>query len=275
MSMNLAPNSNTGTFTGSINVPNFGIPEAPVVSEPVVVLDGTPAPQVDAPAQENNVTRSFTAEDIARAREQEKQKLYGRLKDMETEVERLRREQEERMQREAAEAAEAEARRKALEEEELSAKELLAKKEAEWQAKLEEERQERERAFALLQREQEFQALQEQRAAILARESNNILPELLDLITGNTAEELEASASALRERSERVLASVAQASQQSRQTQVGTRVTVPASGPLDNDPDYVSNNPIDLQNMSMAEYAKNRQKLLGSASNNRGQGLFG
>jgi DNA repair exonuclease SbcCD ATPase subunit len=228
------------------------------------------------------VGKTFTVEDIERAREQEKQKLYPQLSKMEEELDRLRKEREEREAREAAaeearrkDAEEAETRRKAEMEEEMSAKDLLRQKEAEWQAQLDAERQERERAFALLQREQEFQSLQETRQAVLAREQDNIVPELLDLIQGNTAEELEQSAAVLRERSARIMESVAQAAQQTRQNMPGTRITAPASGPLDNDPDYVSSNPGDIANMSMADYAKNRQKLLGSASNNRGQGLFG
>lgn len=259
-----------------------------VPAEPTVVLgqddpvNQLPASTPPTSEEPQTVSRTFTAEDIERAREQEKQKLYPQLSKMEEELERLRKEREERAAREAAaeearrkEAEEAEARRKAELEEEMSAKDLLRQKEAEWQAKLEEERLERERAFALLQREQEFQALQEARQNIIAREQENIVPELLDLVQGNTVEELEQSAATLRERSARIFESVAQAAQQTRQNMPGTRITVPASGPLDNDPDYISNNPADIANMSMADYAKNRQKLLGSASTNRGQGLFG
>jgi DNA repair exonuclease SbcCD ATPase subunit len=261
-----------------------------VAGEPVVVLNGsepdpvTQLPQSTPPLSEepSAVSRTFTAEDLERARAQEKEKLYPRLSQMEEELERLRKEREERVAAEKAaeearrkEAEEADARRKAEAEEEMSAKELLRQKEAEWQAQLEQERKDREAALALLQREQEYQALQEQRQQILAREQDNIVPELLDLISGNSAEELEASAAALRERSARIMESMAQATQQTRQNMPGTRITVPAAGPLDNDPDYVSNNPTDIQNMSMADYAKNRQKLLGSASTNRGQGLFG
>lgn len=257
-----------------------------VPAEPTVVIgQDDPVNQLPltVPAEETSpVGKTFTVEDIERAREQEKQKLYPQMTRMEEELSRLAKEREEREAREAAAeearrkaAEEAVARQKAEQEEEMSAKDLLRQKEAEWQAQLDAERNERERAFALLQREQEFQALQEKRQAILAREQENIVPELLDLIQGNTPDELEQSAATLRERSARIFESVTQASQQARQQMPGTRITVPASGPLDNDPDYISNNPGDIANMSMADYAKNRQKLLGSASTNRGQGLFG
>lgn len=257
-----------------------------VSAEPTVVIgQDDPVNQLPLtiPNEETSpMGKTFTVEDIERAREQEKQKLYPQLSRMEEEIARLSKEREERESREAIaeelrrkDADEADARRKAQQEEEMSAKDLLRQKEAEWQAQLDAERQERERAFALLHREQEFQALQETRQALIAREQDNIVPELLDLIQGNTPEELEQSAATLRERSARIFESVAQAAQQTRQQMPGTRITVPASGPLDNNPDYVSTNPGDIANMSMADYAKNRQKLLGSAGTNSGQGLFG
>jgi hypothetical protein len=251
--------------------------EPQVASDPITQLpQAVPAPEASP------FGKSFSVEDIERAREQEKQKLYPQLSKMEDELSILRKERDERVSREASESEArrkeadlADERRKLAVEEEMSAKDLLRLKEAEWHEQLTAERTERERAFALLQREQEFQALQERRQTLLAREQDNIVPELLDLIQGNTVEELEASATTLRERSARIFESVAQAAQQTRQNMPGTRITAPTSGPLDNDPDYISNNPGDIANMSMADYAKNRQKLLGSAGNNRGQGLFG
>ena len=55
----------------------------------------------------------------------------------------------------------------------------------------------------------------------------------------------------------------------------GTRVTAPASGPLDNDSEQRSYSPESIRDMSLADYAKQRAKLLGEAAGNRGRGLFG
>jgi len=156
----------------------------------------------------------------------------------------------------------------------MSFKKLLKTKEEEWASKLESERLEREKAFALLEREREFQELQQYRQQRLETERDNIIPELIDLISGNSKDEIEQSILGLKERSAKIFDSVAQVAQQSRKEMVGTRITSPASGPLDNDSEQNSYLPNDITKMSMADYAKNRAKLLGN-SNNRGQGLFG
>jgi DNA repair exonuclease SbcCD ATPase subunit len=221
------------------------------------------------------------AEAIQKARAQEKAKLYPQMEKLQEELAALRSKEQEREAAEAerqakrlAREAELAAEKKKQEEDEMSFKELLQAKEQEFQAQLEAERQEREKAFALLEREREFQELSQYRQARLESERENIVPELIDLISGNTKDEIEASIADLKARSAKIFESVAAASQQTRKEMVGTRVTVPASGPLDNNSDQLSYSPNDISNMSMADYAKNRQKLLGN-SNNRGQGLFG
>lgn len=223
----------------------------------------------------------FTAEDIAKARAQEKEKLYPQVEKLKEELTLLKqreaeREAEESKRREERKKREAEAAKKKKEEEEaqLEVRQLLQKKEEEWQAQLETERQEREKAFALLEQERRFQSLMNYRSMRLEQERDNIIPELIDMIQGNSEDEIEQSISALKDKSAKIFDSVAQAGVQSRKDMVGARVTVPASGPLDNDSEQRSYSPNDISNMSMADYAKNRTKLLGSG-NNSGQGLFG
>ena len=233
-------------------------------------------------ATEESPVGQYTAEDIAKARAQEKEKLYPVMDKMKEELAALKKEREEREALEAERRAkraerEAEAKKKQQEEAEaeLGFKELLKKKEEELEAKLAEERAERERAFALLEKEREFTELTTYRQQRLEQERENIIPELIDLIQGNNRDEIEQSILSLKEKSARIFDSVAQASQQTRKEMVGSRITAPSSGPLDNDPAQLTNSPDDLRNMSMADYAKNRAKLLGGASKNSGQGLFG
>jgi hypothetical protein len=221
------------------------------------------------------------AEAIQKARAQEKAKLYPQVEKLQEELSLLRKEREERQALEAERAAKRQAReaerlaeKKAQEEEEMSFKKLLKTKEQEWEEKLTSERQERERAFALLEREREFQELSAYRQQRLEQERDNIIPELVDLISGNSRDEIEQSIAGLKERSAKIFDSVAQVAQQSRKEMVGTRITSPASGPLDNDSDSRTYSPDDISNMSLADYAKNRSKLLGN-SKNSGQGLFG
>jgi len=221
------------------------------------------------------------AEAIQKARAQEKDKLYPQLTKLQEELAILKKEREERAARDAERAekrklreSEREAEKKAQLEEEMSFKKLLKTKEEEWESKLENERLEREKAFALLQQEQKYNELKDYRSQRVEQERDNIIPELIDLISGNTRDEIEQSIAGLKERSAKIFDSVAQVAQQSRKEMVGTRITSPASGPLDNDSDSRTYSPNDISNMSMADYAKNRSKLLGN-SNNSGQGLFG
>ena len=236
------------------------------------------------PAQENpsEVGSVYSAEDIAKAREQEKAKLYPQMEKMKEELSSLKKAREEqaakeaeREQRNAEELLRKEAQKKEEEESELSFKDLLKKKEQEFQAQLEAERLERERAFALLEQERKFQEVMNYRQQRVEQERDNIVPELIDLIDGNSADEVEQSISMLKEKSARILSSAQQAMQSARQQMAGTRITNPAAGPLDNDSEQKSYSPDSIREMSLADYAKQRAKLLGTAASNRGQGLFG
>jgi hypothetical protein len=236
------------------------------------------------PAQENpsEVGSVYSADDIAKAREQEKAKLYPQMEKMKEELLSLKKAREEqaakeaeREQRNAEELVRKEAQKKEEEESELSFKDLLKKKEQEFQSQLESERLERERAFALLDQERKFQELMTYRQQRVEQERENIVPELIDLIDGNTADEVEQSIAMLKEKSVRILSSAQQAMQSARQQMAGTRITNPAAGPLDNDSEQKTYSPDSIREMSLADYAKQRAKLLGTAASNRGQGLFG
>jgi hypothetical protein len=245
-------------------------------------INNTEAP-LEAPTGEvNPLPGTFTSDDLAKARAQEKEKLYPQLEKLKDELSLLKqreqeREAEEQKRRDERKKREAELAKKKKEDEEaeLEVRQLLQVKEQEWQTQLEAERQEREKAFALLEQERRFQALSQYRQGRLEQERDSIIPELIDMISGNSEDEIEQSILALKEKSAKIFDSVAQASVQTRKDMVGTRVTVPASGPLDNNSEQRSYSPNDISNMSMADYAKNRAKLLGSTGNNRGQGLFG
>ena len=246
--------------------------------------ENTISPQEAAPAPSypDNAVGSFTAEDLERVRSQEKDKLYPVVEKMKEEIAQLKREREEQAAKEAERLEQRRLRdqetakkKKAEEEEELSFKDLLKKKEEELQAQIEQERSEREKALALLDRERQYQELMAYRQNRLEQERENIIPELIDLIQGDSVDAIEQSITSLKEKSARIFDSVATASQQTRKEMVGARVTVPASGPLDTNTDSYISTPDDVRNMSMADYAKNRAKLLNSSDKNRGQGLFG
>ena len=224
------------------------------------------------PVQETE--RGYTEEDLKKVREQEKSKLYPQIESLKEELATIKKREEERMAEAESlrAAAEAEARKKA--EAELDVRQLLELKEKEWAQKLEEERVERERAFSLLERERQFSELSSYRNRRLEEERENIIPELVDLITGNTPEEIESSITGLRERSARILESAQQAMQSARREMTGSRVTAPPSGPMDTNTEQQQFTAEQISAMSVTEYAKYRERLLPRART-LNKGIFG
>jgi hypothetical protein len=157
----------------------------------------------------------------------------------------------------------------------MDVRQLLEAKELEWAQKLEVERGERERAFTLLERERQYAELNEYRTRRLEDERDNIMPELVDLISGSTPDEIEQSITGLRERSSRILESAQSAMQNARKEMTGSRVTAPPSGPMDTNMEQNSFTAEQIAAMSVTEYAKYRGKLLGKSASDRGKGIFG
>lgn len=228
-----------------------------------------------APNEPTTAEKHYTEHDLQKVREQEKSKLYPQIDSLKEELNALRRAEQERQSefdRQRA-AAEAEAKRKA--EEEMDLRELLNKRDQEWQERLQQEAAEREKAFALLERERAFSELTSYRNRRIEEERDNIMPELIDMISGNNAQEIEESIAGLKARTARIVEQVQQASQSARAQMQGSRVTAPPSGPLDTNSDQSQFTAEQVSAMSVTEYAKYRNKLLGQAASERGKGLFG
>lgn len=227
------------------------------------------------PVQSQSPDKGYSEEDLRRVREQEKSKLYPQIDSLKEELNLLKKEREERFAEAEKLKAEKEAEARKQAEAEMDVRQLLETKEREWAEKLESERLEREKAFLLLERERQLSELTEYRTQRLNQERDNILPELVDLITGNTSDEIEQSIAGLKERSSRILDSAQQAMQSARREMTGSRVTAPASGPLDTNSDQQQFTADQIAAMSVTEYAKYRGKLLGQAASDRGKGIFG
>lgn len=242
------------------------------VATPIVA-----APIMESVSLEETVpnTLGFSQDDIVRAREQEKAKLYPQLEKLKDELANLKKERDDRAAEEDRSRQQAVLEEQKKLEDEMDVRTLLEKKEKEFQSQLDAERLERERAFALLDQERNFQELNNYRQQRLEQERDNIIPELIDLIEGNNSDEIEQSIANLKDKSVRILDSAAQAMTSARREMAGARITAPASGPLDNDSEQRSYSPEAIRDMSLADYAKQRAKLLGEAAGNRGRGLFG
>jgi hypothetical protein len=248
--------------------------ESEAGTAPVVNVSGVDAPTVTT-TETANTQKFYTDEDLAKVRSQEKSKLYPEIESLKEELNGLRKEKEEEAARRSADA-EAEAAR--IREEALAELDTKAYADArltELQEQLERERQERERAFALLEREKDFADLQSYRQQAVEQEREAIIPELVDLIAGNTREEIQSSIEGLKERSARILESAQSAMQNARKEMKGTSITTPPAGPLETNSENRSLTAEEIQSMSMNDYAKYRDRLLTPTARGKSSGMFG
>ena len=235
--------------------------------------------QVRAAAVEaaNQQGRTFTEADVAAIRKQEKDKLYKQLEEREADLVALKAdlakhqaaEQEKQARIQAEQEKAAEAARKA-EEERMTWQERLAQQEAEVNARFAALEEERATQAALQEKERQLGELEQYRQDAIQNAQEDIVPELLDLVTGNTAEEIDASVESLKERSSRIFESVTAARQEQQRQQVGARITSPGVGPMEINTENRQYSAADIAAMPMNEWAQVRQGLVGKNPTDRG-----
>jgi hypothetical protein len=254
-------------------------------------------------AQQAVSGRTFSEDDVARIRQEEKDKLYSQIARNNEELTALREQvgsltaaeqRREAQLKEEQERLEAEARRK--EEEDLDARSLVERKSQEWQQSLDqvnsqweqkfnESEQQRLAAEALAQREREFGELRDYTLAAVEANKENIAPQLLGWISGNSKEEVDAAIQRAIDTTNQIMEEVQQVVGQPQQQPFvvdqqpqppvlpGTRAT---AGPANSDPAGQTQQLTaeQIQNMSIDQYAALRQKMgIGGQGQNRG--LFG
>jgi hypothetical protein len=257
------------------------VPEGDIISVP---MDSPQVEQFVEDAMKSTNAKLFSEDEVEGIRKQEKDKMYKRLeeadvrvKSMEEQMALIAKEREEaRKQAEALSKKESEILRQ-REIDELSAKELLLKQEddfnqrintveQEWQARLETIEAQRQAQEALLDKERQMQALTHYRNNRLQAEQESIIPELIDLVSGNNEDEIEQSIAVLRERSSAIIESIQQATQQQQGRLRGAPVTAPPVGPMETQTEYQQLSADDIRNMSMDQYSKMRDRLLNARS---------
>lgn len=238
-----------------------------------------PVIQEQVPVQESRAEEKYFSEDeVQKIRQQEKGKMYKRLEDADHRVKSMEEQlsvlssEREKAIKEAEERARKESdilRQREIEE--LSAKDLLAKREdefnsrinqveQEWGQKFSELEKQRQAQDALLEKERNLQQLESYRQRRLQAEQETIIPELRDLISGNSEEEIDNSIAVLRERSNAIIESIQRTSQPTRPK--GASLTAPPTGPMDNQSEYQTLSAEDIRNMPMDQYVKMRDRLL-------------
>jgi hypothetical protein len=226
------------------------------VSQPVQV--------VDQPVQPTG--RAFSEEDIERARQQEKDKLYPRLSAMEEELKSMRQQREAEEAERQRLAEEAETARRAKEEGEMEVRQLLQTKEQEWDSRFKTLEQQREADRAIFDRERQLADLEDYRRQRIEQEAEFIMPELRDFVVGASPEEIDQSIEAIKARTSAILANITQASQQAAVPMRGAAPTAPPVGPMEQQPTYESLTPDDIRSMDMETYKRYRQGLLDASS---------
>lgn len=242
----------------------------PPEADPPVVTD-PPAPTRRSTSR---APRTFTEDDIEKARREERDKLYPRIQkvdDLEAELAEFREretvaEKERKKQEKAAEEA-----RLAAEREKMNAQELIEsyRKEQEDRHKALEAELAKERA--LREKEREFSDLREYRDRRIMEEQEEIMPQLRDLVSGGTQQEIESSIERMKARTASILGEVQQTIQGQRATLPTTGPTgAPATGPLDMG-NVVEMTADDIKNMTAEEYEAARPALHAAMRRARGQ----
>lgn len=231
-------------------------------------------------------------EAIEKARTEERDKLYGKIrqtddqyKAMQAEVDRLKAVEAQAAKDETKRQAAVDAAKKKAEEAELSAKELLDKRQAEWEAQRTKDRAEQDAKLAEFQRaqelqkalfdkEREMQSLQLYIRDQVEAERDNIAPELLDFIDGTTQEEVDSSIKRVKDKTAAIVEGMRQAQLQQR---AGMPGVAPSGGATALTPGIDTGDKTlsaeDIKGMSMKDFAALRSRM--GMSGGGGQGIFG
>jgi len=244
----------------TITVPVAPPAETPPTSGPRQQRSGGEPPQ------------AFTQEDVERIRQEERQRVLAeqaRADTLENELAQYRKAEEDRKSAEAKTQREADRAAKKKQEEEMELRDLIQKKDQEWEARLAEERAEREKAFALLEQERHHASLQTYLAQRMAEHSEEISPELRDLVSGSTEQEIDASIQLLIQKSALIQQNAVSAMRNINAGRPMAGVTAPPVGPMESAGTTRTYTADELKAMTPEEYAAEREQLLRAASQSR------
>jgi len=234
--------------------------------------NGQQPSQGQQPPQQAPQQPVFTAEDIERARQQEKDKLYGRIEEMGAQLQQVlsAREQEESERKRLAD--EADAARREKEEQEMDLRALLEKRDKEWEDRFKETESKYAVDRAVFEQERRLAEVEQYRRQRVEQEQEEIIPALWDMVSGNSPEEIEQSIAYMKQRSEVIaqnFAAAAAASQQQVPFRGAAMPSVPPVGPLEQLPVNQQVTDQMVKDMPMDEYKRHRESLLRMTNPNR------
>lgn len=241
-------------------------------------------PATDPGQPSNGTSRFYSQEEFdterERVRQEERNKLYPRINKsdertqaMEAELKELRAFQKKQEKAEADRLAQIEAERKKAAEAKLTAEQLIAKREEDFNARMEQFQRDQEVKIALLEKQNEMVALQAYIQRRVNEEQDNIAPELLDYVGGETPEQVEASIAKVKASTASIVENMKAAGVRQRAAMPGVAPSAGTNGvgPMDQtgNREYTAD---DIKNMGMGEFAELRRRIGMATSNN--QGLF-
>lgn len=207
-------------------------------------------------------------EERERVRKEEKDKLYPQLETLGQTVKQLEDERNTRLAAEEEAARQAAETERLRQEEAMTALERLEQYKSEQDLRFEQLQREADTERALRAKETEFAQLSSYRYQRLQEEADNIAPQLADLVTGNTQEQINQSIETMKAKTAEILNEVAQANLTQQRT-----LAPPISGAPPVDMSAMAGGdqqrtltPDDIRDMDMNEYAQFRSQLLGAAS---------
>jgi hypothetical protein len=169
-------------------------------------------------------------------------------------------------------ADEAEAARRQQEEQEMDLRTLMERREAEMRSELEQINQRYEQDRAVFDRERMLVEAAQYRMARIEQEAEFIMPELRDLVWGDTPQDIDASIEEMKNRTASIVGNMTQQFQPQVPFRGAASPSQPPLGPLEQMPSQQQLSPDDIRNMSMDDYKKYRQQLLAATSpRNRGR----
>jgi DNA repair exonuclease SbcCD ATPase subunit len=230
-----------------------------------------PVRVVEQPPQQPNPFR-YTEEDVTRARQEEQHRVNERLEDVTAQLQLLQQERQAELAERQRQIDESNEALKAEEENEMEIRDLLARREAEFNAQINEINSRYETDRAIFERERALVEAQRYRIERIEQESENIMPELRDLVYGDSPEQVDASIEEMKARSAAIWENMQQA-MQPQPFRGAASPSLPPIGPMEQLPQMEQLTPDDIKNMDMDTYKRYRQQLLQATSpRNRGRG---
>lgn len=249
----------------------------------------SPAPSPVAFAHGANGERTFSAEDLQNARKQEKDKLYGELEKMKSQlaesqqfINAIKAREEEEAKAAELKKQEQAAQAKKAKEDDMSAKDLAAQKfnelNSSWEDRFNKLQAERDAERALADKERAYNELVDYRNGRLAEAAamNEIAPQFHDFITGETREQIDSAIERAKAATTSIAQETSQLLSQAQQPPRGVSATgYAAFGPMEGVLGQKTYTPDDINQMSMKEYSEWRVKSgLAAGELSRNRGLF-